>query len=73
MENIRKHKIVRFINKWCLTYGAKDLIADPTIHNRIFYENLISTELSKTEIMFNKTLYIGKFLKSVFTTFNIIL
>lgn len=60
MENIRKHRIVKLVNKWEGRYGAKSLISHPTFHNRtIFDEHLMAIELNKTEIVFNKPLYIG--------------
>ncbi|VEN33949.1 unnamed protein product, partial [Callosobruchus maculatus] len=60
MENIRKHRIVKLVNKWGGRYGARNLIASPNFHSRmIFDENLVAIEMNKTEIVFNKPLYIG--------------
>ncbi|XP_050513837.1 uncharacterized protein LOC126889531 [Diabrotica virgifera virgifera] len=60
MENIRKHRIVKLVSKWEGRYGAKNLISSPRFHNRtIFDENLMAIELNKTNLTFNKPLYIG--------------
>ena len=60
MENVRKHRNVKLVSKWEGRYGAKNLIASPNFHNRtIFDENLMAIELSKTNIVFNKPLYVG--------------
>ena len=60
MENIRKHKIVKLVNNWGGRYGARNLISQPNFNNRcIFDENLVAIELNKTELVFNKPMYIG--------------
>ncbi|XP_072377765.1 uncharacterized protein [Diabrotica undecimpunctata] len=60
MENIRRHRIVKLCKKWHGRYGAKNLIASSRFHSRtIFSENLVAIELKKSEVCFNKPLYIG--------------
>lgn len=60
MENVRKHRIVKLVNKWDGRYGAKNYISSPQFHSRaIFDNNLIAIELNKAEIIFNKPIYIG--------------
>lgn len=60
LENIRKRRNVKLVNKWEGRYGAKNLIASPNFHNRsIFDENLMAIELKKTELIFNKPIYVG--------------
>ncbi len=60
MENIRKHRIVKLIKKWGGRYGAQNLIASPLFHSRaIFDENLVAIEMNKSNLIFNKPLYIG--------------
>ncbi|XP_050497528.1 uncharacterized protein LOC126878705 [Diabrotica virgifera virgifera] len=60
MENIRRHRIVKLCKKWHGRYGAKNLIASSRFHSRtIFHENLVAIELKKSEVCFNKPLYIG--------------
>ena len=60
MQNVRKHRIVKLINKWNGRYGAKNFIASPNFQSRsIFSDNLIAIELKKSRIIFDKPLYIG--------------
>ncbi|CAH0547067.1 unnamed protein product [Brassicogethes aeneus] len=69
MENIRKHRIVKLVTRWEGRYGAKNLIASPNFQNRtIFNENLIAVELSKTNLCFNKPLYIGMAILDILKT-----
>ncbi|XP_057656772.1 uncharacterized protein LOC130894170 [Diorhabda carinulata] len=60
MENIRKHRIVKLVKTWNGRYGAKNLISSVRFHSRtVFNENLIAVELTKSELVFNKPLYVG--------------
>ncbi|XP_072394634.1 uncharacterized protein [Diabrotica undecimpunctata] len=60
MENIRKHRIVKLVRSWNGRYGAKNLISSVRFHSRkIFNENLVAIELIKSDLVFNKPLYIG--------------
>ncbi|XP_050518969.1 uncharacterized protein LOC126893070 [Diabrotica virgifera virgifera] len=60
MENIRKHRIVKLVRSWNGRYGAKNLISSARFHSRkIFNENLVAIELIKSDLVFNKPLYIG--------------
>ena len=59
MENLRKHRIVKLAKSWDGRYGAKHLISSPSFHNRtIFDEMLMTIEMKKNNILFNKSLYI---------------
>lgn len=61
MENVRKHVDVKLISHWSGRYGASAMIAKPNFHSRtIFDENLIAVQLTKTEILMNKPIYIGQ-------------
>lgn len=60
MQNIRKHRRVKLVNKWEGRYGAKHLISSPAFKSRfVFDEDLISVELNKTHVIFDKPLYVG--------------
>lgn len=60
MENIRKHRVIKFVKTWEGRYGAKNLIASPKFHSRTSLgNNLMIIELKKSEIIFNKPLYVG--------------
>ncbi|XP_074042580.1 uncharacterized protein [Leptinotarsa decemlineata] len=60
MENIRLHRVVKLVNSWNGRYGAKNLIASPRFQSRtVFDTDLVAIELKKTELVFNKPLYIG--------------
>lgn len=60
LQNVRKHRIVKFARSWHGRYGAKNYIASPSFHGRsIFNENLIAIELKKREATFDKPIYIG--------------
>ncbi|XP_057656839.1 uncharacterized protein LOC130894211 [Diorhabda carinulata] len=60
MENIRKHRIVKLVKTWNGRYDAKNLISSVRFHSRtVFNENLIAVELTKSELVFNKPLYVG--------------
>ncbi|XP_030751512.1 uncharacterized protein LOC115879024 [Sitophilus oryzae] len=60
MENIRKHSSVKLITMWEGRYGAESLISRPEFKSStIINENLIIIELSKSEIYFNKPIYVG--------------
>ncbi|XP_050503415.1 uncharacterized protein LOC126882493 [Diabrotica virgifera virgifera] len=60
MENQRKHRLVKLVNKWEGRVGARNLIASPKFHSRvIFDQSLMAVELKKAEIIFNKPLYVG--------------
>ncbi|KAJ8914863.1 hypothetical protein NQ315_014876 [Exocentrus adspersus] len=60
MENIRRHSIVKLVNKWSGRYGAEALISKPEFKAAtIFNENLVAIELRKCEIYFCKPIYVG--------------
>ncbi|KAJ8911896.1 hypothetical protein NQ315_012310 [Exocentrus adspersus] len=60
MENIRKYRIVKLLTSWEGRYGANHYISNPAFHSStIFDDNLVSVEMRKTEILFDKPLYVG--------------
>ncbi|XP_037911964.1 uncharacterized protein LOC119652098 [Hermetia illucens] len=60
MENVRKHSIVKLVTQWSGRYGAESLIAKPEFKaSTVFNENLVAIELNKSEIYFNKPIYVG--------------
>ena len=60
MENLRKRVNIKLVTKCEGRYGAEALIFKPNVHSRsIFSENLVAVELRKTEILFNKPIYVG--------------
>ncbi|XP_074034142.1 uncharacterized protein [Leptinotarsa decemlineata] len=60
MENIRLHRIVKLVTSYEGRYGAKNLIGSPRFHNRtVFDADLMAIELKKSELVFNKPMYVG--------------
>nr|CAH7717033.1 unnamed protein product [Callosobruchus chinensis] len=70
MQNIRKHRVVKLVSSYHGRYGAKNLIASPSFHNRtIFDEDLMAIEMKQTELFFNKPLYVGMCILDISKTF----
>lgn len=60
MENERKRVDVKLVHKWYGRYSAEALIARPNFHSRsIFCEDLVAIQLTKTEIVIRKPIYVG--------------
>lgn len=64
MQNLRKHRLVKLVRTWYGKRGARNLIASPTFHSRVIFNDdvenpLLAIELKKTKIVFDKPLYIG--------------
>ena len=60
MDNERNHVVVKLITKWDGRYGVEAMIAKPNFHSRsIFAENLITVEMRKLAVKFNKPIYVG--------------
>lgn len=60
MENLRKHCNVKIITKWDGRYGAEALIARPEFRSGVIInENLLIIELAKTNVYFNRPIYVG--------------
>ncbi|KYN31630.1 hypothetical protein ALC56_14129 [Trachymyrmex septentrionalis] len=60
MDNERNHVDVKLITKWDGRYGVEAMIAKPNFHSRsIFAENLITVEMRKLAVKFNKPIYVG--------------
>jgi hypothetical protein len=57
MENVREHRDIRLVCNW---NSARKLISKSSFKScKVFSENLIAIENYKTEIMFNKPIYVG--------------
>lgn len=60
MENIRSRVDIKLAKKWNGKCGARMLIAKPNFKQyRIFNENLVAIELSKTNILMDKPIAVG--------------
>lgn len=58
LENIRNRRNIKLVSKW--EGGARKLIVKPNFKKCIIFDdNLVSIELSKTSIIFNKPIYVG--------------
>ena len=57
MENLRKHRNIKFVT----TERRRNYLASElNYHNMIFFtENLLAKEMWKTQILMNKTIYLG--------------
>ncbi|MEJ2743842.1 MAG: hypothetical protein P8176_15580 [Gammaproteobacteria bacterium] len=60
MENVRNHSNIRIINTWEGRYGIEAAIARPEFKSvTIINENMVIVELNKTNVKFNKPIYVG--------------
>lgn len=60
MENIRKRRDIKLVSKWNGRGGARKLIAKPNFKKlSVLTENLVSIELGKIKIRFDKPIYLG--------------
>lgn len=60
MENVRLRRDIKIVGKWEGRYGADALISKPNFKCRtIFNDNLAAIELSRTEVVFDKPIYVG--------------
>lgn len=60
LENIRKHRDIHLVNKWEGRYGAAAYIAKPNFKKfKIIVEDLVTVELNKLEIFYNRPIYLG--------------
>ena len=56
MENKRKNRDIKLVT----TERRNYLVSEPNYHMRKFFaENLLATEMKKTEILMNKPVYLG--------------
>lgn len=60
MENVRNRRVIKLVCKREGRYGAQAYIAKPNFYkSTIFAENLVAIELAKTDVLFNKPVYVG--------------
>ena len=56
MENVRKDRNIKFLTtKWRGNY----FVLRPHYHTKFFTENLLAIEMTKTEILINKSVYLA--------------
>ena len=57
MENVRKHNIIKLVND---DTKINKLVSEPNYHaTKWFSENLLATEMKKTSVKMNKSIYLG--------------
>ena len=57
MENVRKHRIIKFVNN---DKKINKLVSEPNYHTtKWFSENLLVIEMKKTSVKMNKPIYLG--------------
>src|SRR5699024_11377272 len=60
MENVRKHRDIRLVNKWEGRWGVRSLISKPNFRSEeVFDDDMVIIEMNKLEIFLNKPIYIG--------------
>ena len=58
VENVRNHIDVRLVTRDG-RYGAEAMIAKPNFHNRSVFSEILSQEIRKLEVKFDKPTYVG--------------
>ena len=57
MENVRKYRDIKFVST---ERRRKYLVSEPNYHTTKFFRGyLLAIEMEKTEILINKTVYLG--------------
>ena len=57
MENVRKYRDIKLVTT---ERRRKYLVSEPNYHTtKFFTENLLATEMKKTQILMNKPVYLG--------------
>ena len=57
IENVRKHRDIEFVTA---KRGTKYSVSEPNYHTiKLFTENLLATEVRKTQILMKKAAYLG--------------
>lgn len=70
MENVRDRIDICLITQWQGRYGAEAMIAKPNFHNRsVFSENLVTIEMRKFEVKFDKPIYVGMYSRYIHDMF----
>lgn len=62
MENVRLRRDVKLVGKWHGRYGAESYLSKPNFYRYTIFEtadDFVAIEMLKTDIVFNKPIYIG--------------
>lgn len=61
LENIKKRRIIKMSRSWDGRYGARKYVSDPCFKKiTIFGESLAAVEMKKSQVYFDKALYVGQ-------------
>ena len=58
MENVRKHRDIKLITT---EKGRNYLVSEPSYHTT---ENMLATEMKRSQILMNKPVYLGPYTKN---------